>query len=195
MATPADVQAGEVERQSRALLVLPLRLIAAQFLDFEAAAITQNPTAGFFQAHEQGFVRVGSRFLLRRDLDLVEDSQVVEAPLGFEHRALTDRFAVVNQQFAIHQAQAYVFVSQNHDVLNAILCSGDDLEFQIHLMGGFRRRGAPACRGMRVSVVSQIIQDAVAVGARAIQRIGLRRFAHERRPELAFRRRHRSPSG
>ena len=39
---------------------------------------------------------------------------------------------------------------------------------------------------MGVSVVSQIIQDAVAVSVRAFQRIGLRRLADERRPELAF---------
>ena len=120
-------------------LYCPCGVIAAQVLDFEAAAITQDPAAGFLQAHQQGFFRVGSRLLLRRDLDLVEDSQIVKAPLGFEHRALIDRFAVVNQQFAIHQAQACVFVSQNHDVLDALLRSGHDLEFQVHLMGGFRR--------------------------------------------------------
>ena len=79
-----------------------------------------------------------------------------------------------------------MFVSQHHEVLDAFLRSGDDLELQIHLMGGLRGRGAPACRGMRVSVVSEIIQDVVPVGVRAILRVWPRRFVHEQRPDLPF---------
>ena len=61
-----------------------------------------------------------------------------------------------------------MFVSQNHEVLDAILRSWNDPELQIHLMRGFRGRGEPACCGMGVTVVSQIIQDVVAINARAI---------------------------
>lgn len=170
---PADVQAGDVQRKPGAGFELALWFVAPQFLHFEPSSVTDCPAPAFLHADQHGFLRFAVREFLRSHLDLIEDSQLVELPLGFQERTLIERLTISKGQFTAHDPGSRALVAQHQDPLDAFLGSNCNVVLNIHLVLRGDRGSMPGHRGVRVSSVREVVEDEVPVGLGAFGRIGL----------------------
>ena len=93
----AEVNAADPERDSGADASRPQRLVASggglSGLEFEPDAVIEGVTLRLTRGDEDVLAGFGSLGILNGCIDLLEEAQIVEPPLRFEHLLLAERCA------------------------------------------------------------------------------------------------------
>ena len=121
MGPPANVQAGEVERNVGAELVFPFDVGGVAASAAEASHLAAQPqlqrvASSFFKVQQHVPLPLFRARILDAHLDAAEDAEIVKAALRFQQSALAERLAIANLELAIDHPGAGVFQAPDHDV-------------------------------------------------------------------------------
>ena len=156
---------------------------AGQALDFEAAAVGDRPALGFFDEHNDVFVRVGSGGILRLDRDAIENSEIVKSALRIDDVAFAQRSVWLDENLAANRANATcVLIAGDKTRFDARLRAFVDVVDDLHFRRQVRRPSRMFCRWLilrRSSLSSlqfrRISVTGVAAGVSRSDRRGRRR--------------------